>query len=231
MAKAMSRCIVGVAVGPGFERGLERLAASLATVGYKGSCAFWRGEYPPGSPSHEDVPYAFKVHALELAARQGHDSVLWCDSSVWFVRRPDEIFDIAGEHGCYAHEVLDGHKLGTWCSDATLALLGLSREEAFGVPLVYGGFYALDLRRTAGKMLLWNLSKRARDGSFCGAWTNKHGEVSSDPRVRGHRHDQSVLSALMYQRRVPLDKPPGHFVMDAHEGRTEKTVAVCRGLA
>ncbi len=227
----IDRCIVSVAVGPGFERGLRRLAASLATVGYEGSVAFWNGEYPPGSPAHDEVPYAFKVHALELAAKQGHDAILWCDSSVWFVRRPDEVFDVADEQGCYAHEVVNGYKLGTWCSDTTLDVLGLSRGEAFDVPLVYGGFYALGLRRTAGKMLLWNLSKRARDGSFLGCWTNAYGEASTDPRVRGHRHDQSVLSALLYQRHVPLDKPPGRFVMDAHEGRTEKTVAVCRGLA
>lgn len=225
----VNRCIVNVAVGDGFLRGQDRLARSLAEVGYVGGVAFWRDEYPPGSPRHEDMPYAFKAYALECVAQQGYTSLLWVDASVWFVRPPSVVFDEIEREGHYVAAVVGEHSAGQWCSDDAVVNLGTTREELMSYPLVYGGFFGVEIsRRTSGWVVLYRFGKCARDGSFCGPWGT---DASADSRVKGHRHDQTALSAIVGLRGLKIDQPPSMFAMDAHEKQTERTVAVCRGLA
>ena len=227
-----ARCLVTAAFGgPGHRRGQKRLLESLGEVGYCGHKHVWCDEFPPGCPPHGEVPYAFKTHMLALAAGQGHNILLWCDASVWFVRTLNLLFDKIEDQGYYVAEVVDGHKLGTWCSDAALKAVGFSRDEAMDVPLVYGGLYGYDLRTDIGTAISALMVKHAMNGAFVGDWTNERKQASGDPRCRGHRHDQSVLSAVAFRLGLEVDRSPGMFVMDAHESRTEKTVAVCRGMA
>jgi hypothetical protein len=67
----------------------------------------------------------------------------------------------------------------------------------------------------AGTLNAWNMQNKparecfekmifyAKEGNtFKGSWFNKNSEVSSDPRVSGHRHDQSVLSILRYKYHI-----------------------------
>jgi len=205
----VNRCIVNVAVGDGFLRGQDRLARSLAEVGYVGGVAFWRDELPPGSPTHEDVPYAFKVHALECVAQKGFTSLLWVDASVWFIRSPDVVFDEVEREGHYVAAVVGGHKAGEWCSDDALAKLDATREELMHYPLVYGGFFGVEVsKRTSGWAILYQLGKRARDGSFRGPWGPG---TSTDPRVKGHRHDQTALSVIVDRLGMEINWHPNYF--------------------
>jgi len=167
---------------------------------------------------------------LSLAESQGNNVLLWCDASVWFVKSPNAIFDKIEEQGCYVAEVVGDHKLGVWCSDNALDAVGFSRDDAMNIPVVYSGLYGYDLRSETGMILSSLMMKHSMDGSFIGDWKNNQRQVSQDPRCHGHRHDQSVLSALVYRLGVKADRSPGMFVMDAHEPRTEKTIAVCRGM-
>lgn len=227
-----TRCLVTAAFGgPGHRRGQKRLLESLGEVGYCGHKHVWCDEFPPGCPPHGEVPYAFKTHMLSIAASQGHNVLLWCDASVWFVKTPDLIFDKIIEQGYYVAEITNGPDLGTWCSDKALCAVGFSRDEAMDVPLVYGGFYGYDLRTEVGTVLSSLMTKHAMNGAFVGDWTNERKQVSADVRVHGHRHDQSVLSAVVFRLGLKADRSPGMFVMDAHEPHTEKTVAVARGTA
>ena len=88
----MNRCVVNVSVGGWYPKGQERLRRSLVDMEFDGDRLFWENEYPPGSPTHEQQPYAFKIAALEFALVRGYDAAVWCDSSVWFIRKPEPIF-------------------------------------------------------------------------------------------------------------------------------------------
>ena len=225
------RVIVNVATRPGDVRGQKRLASSLSVHGEGVPLLQWTNSLPPGSPAHADVPYAFKVYALEEAARQGFTSVLWVDASVWFVRSPRVMFEWMEGEGAYACELGGGYVAGTWCSDAALPLLGMGRERAFDVPLMFGGCYGASTTHPTGKTLLKSLSQHARDRSFRGAWTNKNREVSTDCRVLGHRHDMPALSWTAHKLGLLADTKPAMFVIDGHEQSTERVVALCRGVA
>ena len=42
----------------------------------------WRNALPPGSPPHENQPYAFKAFAMKSAIDMGYETVTWIDSVV-----------------------------------------------------------------------------------------------------------------------------------------------------
>lgn len=219
---------MNVAIGKWYPRGQDRLAESLREVGYTGATAFWQ-ELPPGSPSHSDVPYAFKLHALRSAAKN-HDVLLYVDASVWFVRSPDPVFDRVERDGYYLTIVPGSHYVGEWSTDRALENLYLTRDDAMAIPIVTGGFFGVDLRTSIGRgMLKWQ-EKHARDGSFAGDWTNERGQASADPRCKGHRHDQPSLSLLAWNRGLKVDGPSGFFVYHAHAKASARTVAFTRGM-
>ena len=224
------RVIVNVATRPGDVRGQKRLTSSLSAHGEGVPFLHWTNALPPGSPAHADVPYAFKVYALEEAARRGFTSILWVDASVWFVRSPGTMFDWMEEKGAYTCKLGGGYVIGTWCSDMALPLLGVDRERAFDIPLVLGGCYGISTTHLIGKALLKSLSQHARDGSFRGAWTNANYEVSADPRVKGHRHDMPALSLTVHELDIQMDDKPAMFVVDGYGQSTERAVALCRGV-
>jgi len=75
--------ILNVASGRWFPVAQDRLIASLAHVCEPSDTCIWRNSYPPGSPTHEENPYVFKIHAFRQAIRLGYSRALWLDSSCW----------------------------------------------------------------------------------------------------------------------------------------------------
>ncbi len=46
-------------------------------------------------------------------------------------------------------------------------------------------------------------------GNYEGDWTNESNQVSKDNRVKGHRHDQSVMSIILAKEKIkPLHLYP-----------------------
>ena len=95
--------------------------------------AWEHGEFPPGSPDHEDVPFAFKPFALAEARSRGFDSLLWMDAACVAVRSLEPIFDRIESHG---HVLFRNGKwrVGEWAAPHALTALGLTRDEAMGMP-------------------------------------------------------------------------------------------------
>jgi hypothetical protein len=181
-----------------YRDGQPRLINSLRQHGFDGDyLAFQDFSQLPGCPSHVQVPYAFKLYAIREAVRRGYDVVFYGDASIYAVGSVQPVFEHILKYGYYLEAT--EHNLGTWSSDACLSRLGIEREEAFTIPTIVAGCVGFDFRQGAARYILETWLRFADDGvSFVGSWTNNHGEVSSDPRVKGHRHDQSVLSGIAY---------------------------------
>ncbi len=220
-------CIVNVAVGEGHVRGQERLRASLTYWYYQGDFLAWTDTYPPGSPTHQQTPYAFKFYAIQEALKRGYDTVLWLDASFWFVAEPMKIMNVIDERG-YALW-LCGFAVGQWTKDGALAPMRIGREESFEIPLVMGGAIGISANSCAAMRFQNRLLAYAGDGiTFPGPWSNKNGEASADSRVLGHRHDQPPISV---EAQRLLMEPFGCPYLIAYWSPeiNPETVAVCKG--
>jgi hypothetical protein len=194
----MTTCIVNVAIGAWHPRGQERLAASLDAVGFNGHRLFYRDTLPSGSPSHTDIPYAFKPHAVAEARRLGFEQVLWVDAAVWAIKDLSPVWAHIDQHGYLFF--LNGFTTGQWCADAALGPLGITREESFSYPHMMACVMGFDFRNERTNRFLDEWIARANDGvTFVGAWRNDQQQVSSDTRVLGHRHDQTAASVIAHR--------------------------------
>jgi hypothetical protein len=191
-------CIVTFAKGGWFWHGQKRLGDSLTRQGFNGGRAFFSDESQVGAPSHRDCPYAFKGYAVQRAIELGHTKVLWLDASMWAVRNLKPVFDHIRTTGYLL--VAGIGNVGLWTSDACLEVFGISRDEALKLNEVMGGCWGVDVTNPKGSDYLSRWMAHAKDGrSFPGEWNNFSRRVSSDPRVQGHRHDQSVSSLLAWK--------------------------------
>lgn len=189
-----------------YPAGMDRLCDSFRDNGYDGAYMRFTHESQLGCPAHTNVPYAFKAYALAKAYRDGFDRAIWADSSVKLVKPYSAISAILDHKGYMLFN--NGWNTGQWCADHALEKLGITREESFkiphlmacvmgfdfrqGVPDPEEGIYKFDYTGLFAEIYF----DRSNDGTFKGAWTNKNNEVSKDPRVLGHRHDQTAASVI-----------------------------------
>ncbi len=214
MGITVRRCVITLGThGDRYAEGLRRLERSLADTGFAGRVLCWRaGELPAGCPSHREVPFAFKPYSFAEAARQGFDSVLWLDSSCVVLRSLDPIFGQIEREGHLLFQNRS-YRVGEWSSDRALEVLGLSRQQALDIAEVNAAAIGLNLRhRPAVEFLERWLEAAKSEVAFRGVdeqletaadyqavkW-NRDGRVSLDPRVRGHRHDQTVAGVLAHR--------------------------------
>jgi hypothetical protein len=212
------RCIVNVSVEgmhngagncrPYVTKGLKRLRESLAQ--YPGVQSLtWVDSWPMDSPTEAEMPRAFKVYAMERAAKE-NDVLLWVDSSMWFVRDPSPVFEWIEEHGFYG---LDwGHPVGDKLSDEAVERLESSRLEVGMTPLVLGGFWGVDVRSEVGRQLMAYMGRKARDGSFAGT----------------NGRDEGPLSLAVRRMGLVADRVPG--LVTPHNGDKSRAVALFCGL-
>jgi len=221
--------IVNVGIGSWCPRGSLRLRDSLHANDKDTDLLQWTTEYPPGSPTHEDIPYAFKVFAIEAAIGFGYRHVMWLDSAAIVHRPLAPLWEIVGQGGWFFCD--NGYITGEWCSDKALENLCVERDYAMQVPSVTGGCFALDTKNALAQEFLHSLKRAALDGStFPGAWVNDEGVCSADPRVKGHRHDQSAMSLIVdrlgmyvhpkknkvFCNEVPVDQVPEEILISNH---------------
>lgn len=217
------RCIVNL-VTHAYIRGQRRLLDSLKKHGYHDSLSTWSCEYPKGSPTHHQVPYAFKLYCLKQAHRDGSEVLLWLDASMWATRHPDPLFRFIEEQG-YMLEYA-GQWLGCYSTDAFLAKHGMTRDEAMKIPMVSAGFTGLDMRHPVAVEFLNRWMVMAQDGvSFLGPWT----ATGDDPNYKGHRHDMSAASLIVHQMGMKVTDPR-FMVYDAYTPNPGSDVCfLCRG--
>src|ERR1700687_2453184 len=72
---------------------LERLERSLDAFCPDADRLFWVKEWPPNSPCHQAINYAFKYYAVKEAFAKGYRYVMWLDAGVVALRSIDELWD------------------------------------------------------------------------------------------------------------------------------------------
>jgi hypothetical protein len=184
-----------------FPRGVRRIRERLKELYFKGDFIGWDKDYPPGTPPFKEVGDRLKPFCFLDAWRNGYDLVLFVDSSVYFNVSPEPLFKLIEKRGYFF--VATGYSIGSYCSDAALKALGISRKESFSIKCCMSTIMGLDLRNENSRIFLQEYIKQATEGTaFEGAkWSGVRGypvTVSTDPRVVGHRR-QVVPSVIAYK--------------------------------
>lgn len=226
----MNRLVVNVATGR-YVAGQRRLKSLVANADFYG----WADCYPDGSPSHDDIPYAFKAYAIQYAIRQGCDLVLWADACIMPVEPMSDVWSLIESQGYWISR--NGWTNSEWCCDDALPLLGITREEAVLQEHVVATTFGLNLRSEIGKAFAAEYLAHAKNGAFRGPWMNKnHPSYAGypigprcapcgDARVRGHRHDQTSASAIAAKLGMTLTNPPEWFAYRGGEVASTRLIA------
>lgn len=136
-----------------------------------------------GSPTHQESPYAFKLHCIEKAFNFD-DVVLWADSSLWRVGDLSVVENFIINEGYLFTEA--GHWIGDWTNKETRDYFKLTDEEAKvpgGMCMFSAGFVGLNKKSPVAMEFLKQWKESEKAGCFRGSYLD-------------HRHDQSSGSII-----------------------------------
>jgi hypothetical protein len=198
-----------------YSRGQKRLEASLN--GYK---KLMLNSYEAiNSPTHQNNPYAFKLHAIE-AAWEFDPIVLWADSSFWRVGDLSKIEKLIIEDGYFMSEA--GAWVGDWCNKHTRQWFNLTEEEA----KVPGGMFMF----SAGLLGLNRDSPIAQE--FFKQWKASCNAGCFIGDYREHRHDQTAGSIIAQRMRMKFQRGGQHmsYIGPGYSQPEKDTVFYLQGL-
>lgn len=81
----VNRAVAGTGDVPSrqdFPRGIARIRNDLSAFGFQGDYLSWDKHFPEGTPSGEEIPYAFKPFCFFEALDKEYRLVLWLDASI-----------------------------------------------------------------------------------------------------------------------------------------------------
>ncbi len=183
------RAVVWVATGS-YVRGIDRLTEWCAANGEE--YFTWRDRLPTGSPSHQDVPYAFKAFALQSAWADGAGTLLWCDSCIIPVKPLDELWERIERDGYWigsqaGPEPDQGYTNYEWTADSAYPILfggdhphlydshclGSDRVLNRKIPHVAATAFGVSMEHPIGRAILDQYFRLASETkAFCGPWRN-----------------------------------------------------------
>ncbi|MDV6032224.1 MAG: hypothetical protein F9B45_19485 [Phycisphaera sp. RhM] len=196
-----------------FKKSVDALNRNLDDLDWRGGRAFSIEEYPRDSPKHHEVPWGFKPFAMRDAAERGYRYLLWVDSSTRFKQSPEKLFEIVAKRQALFFNEFDGfNPVGEFSSDRALEIMEIDRQVSFEIPIIWASVLGIDCHSTCAKQFLDSWAELAvPGGAFCGPkWSGVRGwpaTASTDPRVKGHRHDQSVASILRHKLNLASPLP------------------------
>lgn len=210
--------------------GLARLSNSLRDNASDIDFLGFIHEKSVGSPFHVDNPYSFKMHSIQTAINAGYTEILWLDTSVWAVAPVHPIFDIISEQGYFFEG--NGCFLGEWCSDKVLYFYKIGRDAAMDIPMAQGGFMGFNFNNLIGEKLFSSLTIAYNADLFKGDWNNEDKSVSNDNRVKGHRHEQSCMSAIIHTLGIPFSHNAEYVQYGGMYDKiiSEKVIFKCQGI-
>lgn len=148
-----------------------------------------------GSPSHSEIPYAFKPYAIQKAIDLGYETILWADSCIYAKQNVQPVFDHIAKHGYLFFDNI-GYSLGDYTNDKTLEYFRITREESWKIKMIMACCMGFDVVDKDILAILQQYRLMA-ENYYPGEWDNDDLSESKDMRVKGHRHDQSVMSGLI----------------------------------
>jgi hypothetical protein len=207
---AGKQCIVSFADGTGsYRKKLQRLEQSMKG-NFSGDLLLFTDYKEIGSPRHDEIPYAFKPYAIQKAIDLGYEQILWCDSPIYAKQNIQPVFDHIYEYGYVFFDNI-GYSLGDYTNDKTLKHFNITRESAFKIKMIMACCMGFASTYDPDANGLFQTYKRLSEELYPGEWDNDELTESQDRRVKGHRHDQSVMSALIYRNRMKILKGQDTF--------------------
>ena len=218
-------CVVSCCYSTGdpvrYAKYADRLEASLDKFHPDLPRKVWRDSWPPGSPTHGKLHYAFKFYAIKAAFQQDYERVIWLDAGTELLAPMDPVFKMLDEKG---YALLTGPDvLGEWISDGALEYLGATRERAMQLKLAGGCLIGINresqvarnffnkyeyLAETTRHFMCYHTEQSVKDGVMRSVLVTDVDNVplSDDPRVKGHRSDEACFSIIMDQLGMePMD--------------------------
>jgi len=224
------RSIVNVAFGSYLDM-QARLARELHQKYYDArSIERFYSDLPPGCPPHKEKPYAFKAYALEAAAKDGADLLLWLDSSIFPIRSLEPLWERIEKEGYWIAR--NGWTNYQWTAfDSYKELFkGMNEEQAVElnktIPHVVATAFGLNMKHFKGKRALELYVEYAKGDAFRGPWKNTLETPCGPHDVLGHRHDQTALSVIAWALEMQLTDCPEIF---SYPPAPEKTILVADG--
>jgi len=210
-----------------YKLGQKRQMQSLSAIGYKGSYYSYSSFTDIGSPSHKEIPYAFKPYAIKKVRDMGYKRVIWMDAPVYAVKPIDHFLTDVHNRGALFFDNI-GYSLGDYTSDKCLDLMGINRNDSFSIPMIMACLMAFDFTNQKTCAIFDEYLQRADFDHYGGAWDNHDLSVSEDRRVKGHRHDQSVMSAILHNNGIkPLTPHKTWFAYYGNAGHLPHAQTVC----
>jgi hypothetical protein len=206
-----------------YVRGQARLVESLRKQGEK-DFLLYSNKYPPGSPTHQQVPYAFKYYAMQVAFDQGADLVFWLDASIVALKPLDPLWKVIEERGIL---VIDnaGAMQRLWTSQYCFDLLGCTAEKVHDQHQVCGGVVGYNRHNEIAMKVFNTMMDYAKLGTpFAGG--PPQAKVAGG--FQAHRHDQSCLTHLVYVYNIQREPWPG--VLSYSSGVSTDTVLELRTI-
>lgn len=177
-----------------YKVGQQRLMASL-----NGHQMLMFNKYEViGSPTHQESPYEFKIHAIEKAF-QLDDIVLWVDASMWRVGNLKKIETLIKQDGYFCSEA--GHWVGSWTNQFTRNYFHLTEDEAKvpgGLFMFSAGLLGLNKKSEVAMEFFRQWKAAALAGCFRGDWSN-------------HRHDMSAGSIIAQRLGMKFQRGGEHM--------------------
>lgn len=173
-----------------FRRGQNRLCQSLNN----NDCLFFDDYKTIKSPTHEQSPYQFKIHAIEKGF-EFDDIVLWCDASMFLVGDLSKIETIIKEKGYFMEEA--GHYVKDWTNAHARKYFNLKPEES-GMTMFSAGLLGLDKRSPIAMEFFQQWKASALAGCFKGSWND-------------HRHDMTCASIIAQRLGMEYQRGGSHM--------------------
>lgn len=213
------RCVLSVAVGGNYPLALQRQINSIQ--GYADvDHITWTENYPPNSPEHQVIPYAFKAFAIMNAIERGYTSILWMDSAVWVQGDLNKIFEIVEKNGYLIFR--NGWTQANWSTDEQLRFYGHTRQEAESMPHPMACVVGLH----TDSIDLWKGYIQNYE-EYRGEWNNAGNVCSYDLQCMGSRHDQTILGFEAHKHGLTMTNTEGLISYDVND---KNSVLLTQGL-
>lgn len=239
----MKVVICSVALGGWYPKGISRLINEFARHGDGLEIQGWVNVLPPGAPAgvvedgYDYTAYCAKPYALMSAMVGGADIAILLDCAFYPIRSIHPLIDHITRTGYYFCK--NGAPVGAWSSDRCLERMGTTRDDAMTMEEISSYCVGLNFRHGNCIELVQRWCGFAGDRlTVPGRHTNTFrdsppgrnmGWCSDDPRCKGHRHDQTVLSILAHRMGMrELTERPKFTAYKGSENDT--TVLVNQGM-